>query len=59
MRDDAELLAPSRAVFYKDLSAPDPSLAVGIGAAVALLRDSRSFRYGEDRGGAAPVHGEG
>ncbi len=59
MRDDAELLAPSRAVFYKDLSAPDPVPETAIETPVALLRDGRLFRYGEDRGGAAPVHGEG
>ena len=41
----------SDAVFSGDLSAPDPIPEAGIEAAVALMRDGRLFRYGEDRGG--------
>lgn len=41
----------NRAVFTGDLSAPDPIPEAGIEAAVALMRDGRLFRYGEDRGG--------
>ena len=35
--------------FAGDLSAPDPIPEAGIEAAVALMRDGRLFRYGEDR----------
>ncbi|MEM7226695.1 MAG: aminotransferase class I/II-fold pyridoxal phosphate-dependent enzyme [Pseudomonadota bacterium] len=42
-----------RAVFRKDLSAPDPIPEAGIEAAVRLMRDGRLFRYGEDRGSIA------
>ncbi|MCP5151462.1 MAG: aminotransferase class I/II-fold pyridoxal phosphate-dependent enzyme [Ectothiorhodospiraceae bacterium] len=41
----------NRAVFTKDLSAPDPIPEAGIEAAVRLMRDGRLFRYGEDRSG--------
>ena len=43
--------AGNRAVFSKDLSAPDAVPEEGIDAAVSLMRDGRLFRYGEDRGG--------
>lgn len=40
----------NRARFNGDLSRPDPIPDDGIDAAVALMRDGRLFRYGEDRG---------
>ena len=39
----------NRAVFDKDLSAPDPIPEAGIESALHLMRDGRLFRYGEDR----------
>ena len=38
-----------RAFFDGDLSRPDPIPEAGIEAAVAIMRDGRLFRYGEDR----------
>ncbi len=45
--------ATERAIFEKDLSAPDPIPEAGIEAAVRLMRDGRLFRYGEDRSSLA------
>lgn len=39
-----------RTVFDGDLGRPDPIPESGIDAAVAVMRDGRLFRYGEDRG---------
>ena len=49
MAEAATESGPERAVFDKDLSAPDPIPEAGIEAAVRLMRDGRLFRYGEDR----------
>ena len=43
-------LDTSPARFEKDLAQPDPIPDAGIDAALALMRDGRLFRYGEDRG---------
>lgn len=43
-------LATMGTIFQGDLSAPEPIPEDGIEAAVALMRDGRLFRYGEDRG---------
>lgn len=42
---------PNRTFFDGDLSRPDPIPDDGIEAAVALMRDGRLVRYGEDRSG--------
>ena len=49
MSRPATSVVANRAIFTKDLSAPEPIPEEGIEAALRLLRDGRLFRYGEDR----------
>ena len=46
---DSQDIAVERTRFGKDLAAPEPIPEAGVQAAVALMRDGRLFRYGEDR----------